>query len=95
MLKSIPVNDLRQNQVRRRLPYSLFYAKDYGAAIPAFLYILETDQYEEANAQWYLLLCYVAIGQEIETRLMLHTILNGQNPKYHQKAGDLKKALDL
>ena len=95
LLKSIPAKDNRQEQVKQRLPYSLFYAKDYEAAIPLFLYILETDQYEEANAQWYLLLCYVATGKEAETRLMIHVILTSKNPKYYQNTTDLKKALNL
>ena len=95
LLKSIPAKDSRQAEVTQRLPYSLFYAKDFEAAIPAFLDLLEKDQYEEANAQWHLLLCYVATGQALETRLMLHVILNGKNPKYHQKASDLKKTLNI
>lgn len=95
LLKSIQMDDDRQELVKKRLPYALFYAKDYEAAIPAFLHILETDQFEEANAQWFLLLCYVATGQESEIRLMLHVILNSKNSKYHQKAIDLKKELKL
>ncbi len=95
LLKRIPANDPRQAEVIQRLPYSLFYAQDFEAAIPAFLDLLDADQFEEANVQWYLLLCYVATGQKAETRLMLHTILNNKNTKYHQKATDLKKALNI
>ncbi|MDO8367156.1 MAG: hypothetical protein Q7T20_10190, partial [Saprospiraceae bacterium] len=95
LLKSIPAKDPRQAEVTQRLPYSLFYANDFESAIPAFLDILETDQFEEANVQWNLLLCYVAIGEKSETRYLLHTILKNPKHKYHQKATDLKKALNF
>ncbi len=95
LLKSIPANDPRQAEVTQRLPYSLFYEKDFQAAIPAFLDLLEADQFEEMNVQWHLLLCYVAVGEKSETRFLIHTILKNPKHKYHQKAVDLKKALNI
>ena len=95
MLKSIQANDPRQAEVTQRLPYSLFYAKDYSTAVSAFLDLLDADQYEEMNVQWYLLLCYVANGQKPEIRYLLHSILKNPKHKYYQKAIELKAALNI
>lgn len=95
LLKSISAKDPRYAEVIQRLPYSLFYAKEYSAAIPAFLDLLEADQFEEMNAQWYLLWCYMAIGQKSETRYLLHSILKNPKHKYYKEAIELKSALKL
>jgi len=95
LLKSIPANDSRQAEVIQRLPYSLFYASHFDAAIPAFIDLLEVDQFKEIDVQWHLLLCYVAIGERSETRYLLHAILKNPKHKYYQQAIDLKKALNI
>jgi len=95
LLKSISTKDPRYAEVIQRLPYSLFYAKEYSAAIPAFLDLLEADQYEEMNAQWYLLWCYMATGQKAETRYLLHSILKNPKHKYYKEAIELKSTLKL
>lgn len=95
LLKSISQKDPRYAEVIQRIPYSLFYAKEYSAAIPAFLDLLEADQFEEMNAQWYLLLCYVATGQKSETRYLLHGILKNPKHKYYQNAVELKSVLNM
>ena len=94
LLRSISRSDPRHEEVEQRLPYSLFYATDFVGAIPAFLDLLEADQYEEINVQWHLLLCYVAIGDKSQTRYLLHAILKNPKHKYYKEAADLKKVLN-
>jgi len=95
LLKSIQPNNPRYPQVRQLLPYSLFYAKDFEAAVPGFVFLLEEDTFGDPELPWYLALCYVGTGQQMEARILLHNIMQNPKHKYYQKAIDLKKALNV
>lgn len=90
LLNSIPAGDPRQAQVTQMLPYALFYAGKYREAIPAFLNLWEQDEENEAaNAQFYLLLCYVAEGNMQDARQMRLVILQNPKHKFYKTAKDL------
>lgn len=95
LLKSIPPNDPRQEQVVQMLPYALFYAGRFQQAIPEFLNLWEKDDFEAMNAQGYLLLCYIAEGKTLEARQLRLNILRDPNPKFHQMANELKGVLNV
>lgn len=91
VLKSIPGDDPRQAQVNRMLPYALFYGKEFQAAIPAFENLMKIDRFEVMSAQWHLLLCYVAEGQDDRARKLLDEVLKNPEHKYYKDAVKLHR----
>ena len=94
LLQDIPAADPRQVQVVQMLPYALFYAGQYREAIPAFLNLWEQDADNETmNAQGYLLLCHIAVGNRLEARQMRLVILQNPKHKFYKEAEAAGEAL--
>ncbi len=94
LLKSIPPGDPRKAQVTQMLPYALFYAERFQEAIPSFLNLWEQDQdFEEMNAQGYLMLCYIAEGKTLEAKQMQLVIIKNKQHKFYQTALEVGKEI--
>jgi tetratricopeptide (TPR) repeat protein len=89
-LTTLGADDPSQAQVRLLLPYALFYAGRFNEAIPAFIALWETDPDNETmNAQGYLLLCHIAVGNVREARQLQLTILQQPKHKFYATAKSL------
>lgn len=94
LFRKIPDSDPAQAQVIQHLPLALFYAGDFSDAIPAFVKLWEDDpENEAANAQGYLMLCYLAEGKKTEMRQLRMVIVGNPNHIFYDKAVALKDSI--
>lgn len=94
LLKSIPPDDPRQDEVIKILPYALFYNEKFGEAAAAFAELQQRDKFEAQKAEWYIVLCYVAEGREAYAQKALSKILGTPQHKYYEDAKKLKSTLE-
>lgn len=94
LLKLIPEDDPRQAQVQRVLPFALFYSHDFKAATPAFENLIKIDIFLKMQAQWHLLLCYIAEREDDRAQKLLHEILQKSEHEFFEAAEKLKEELN-
>ncbi len=94
LLKSIPPDDPRQDEVAKILPYALFYNEKFGEAAAAFAELKQRDRFEAQKAEWYILLCYVAEGRKAYAQKTLAEILSNPKHQFYEDAQNLKSMLE-
>lgn len=95
LLRSIHKNSPLQLEVVHLLPYTLFYGEKFDDAIPAFIELKNQDRFEAKEADWHLLLCYIANMQKHGMRagVLLKEIITDPKHPYFEAAKKLEAKL--
>ena len=94
LLKQIPFNDPRYDDVIKILPFALFYDGRFSEAIEAFTKLQQKNQYLADKAGWFIVLCHLSEGRKAAAQKGITAILNDPQHRFLQNATILKEILE-